>query len=697
VLYVYPTANWRQARIVVSYLPGPLVVLQDTQHVTIRDLIVECSRGLGVSVTGSRNLIAGCVIRNLGGLGVSVDGQHNGVQACDIHGTGQGGIMLAGGDRKTLSPAGNWAGNNDIHDFNRVCMTYNPGIGFSGVGQRAAHNHIYDGPHNAMLVWGNDHLIEFNEIDHMSIDMDDAAAIYMGRNPSEQGNVIQYNFFHHIGAPSAWGTAAIYPDDGECGIAMRGNVFYRCGHAGQVSMGAIFINAGKDHLIEQNLFVDCRLGVGFSFPTQAHWERMVARENSGHEEIRRAIYEAVDIESPVYRARYPHLAQLAKDFSRNTLRGNLTVRCGRLVAPEERQVLIDNHDTDADPGFADMERMDFRLRPDVALATRFAGFVAPPFAEMGLRVDEYRKRVPQRDLIDCKVEVIDRPVMSRPGETAQARIAVKVANLSPRAFKGQIECWTNEADAVALPDGGRVHFDMPAMGVATKEVTVNVTSRSDARLMVGARVVNGNRFTLPTPLQPVYRCEISRVPQMPGLEGLVNALGKVKPMAFLRNGREVGQLRVAMDGRYLGLHARVSDSRVTDEFLRNPHDGNFWGGPYLGLLAARPEAKSTRQVQQVILFPQGPNSRGAVWRFDGHVQVSAPEFHWHVAPRNGGYELAALIPLAALGLDGACDSFLFEAMVNLYIESEGKVASTTLFGSRTAQLELPTLAQCSIR
>ncbi len=696
ILYIYPTQNWQQARIVVSYLAGPLISLEETQHVVMRDLIIECSRGMGVSVTGQNNLLAGCTVRNVGGLAVSVNGRHNGVQACDIHDTGQGGIMLAGGDRRTLTAGSNWAVNNHIHDFNRISYTYNPGIGFDGVGHRAAHNHIHSGPHNAILIWGNDHLMEYNEFDHLAIGTDDASAIYMGRNPSEQGNVIQHNFFHHIGTPSPWGTAAIYADDGICGLAMRGNVFYRCGHAGQVSMAAIFLNAGKDHLIEQNLFVDCRLAVGFMFPTQADWEKMVAREGSSIEEMRKNIYETVDIDSPVFRARYPHLAHLAKNASRNTLRGNLTVNCGRLASPEERQVMVDNHETSTDPGFVDIERMDFRIRGDVALANRFPGFAPPSIDMMGLRVDEYRKTLPPRDLVDCKVEVIERPVMSCPGETAQARIAVKIANLSTHAFVGQIECWTNANDCVRFPGATTLDVDVPANGLAQLELPLTVTSRPDAKLMVGAMVVKGRQFLLPTPLRPEYRCHITRVAALPDLDNLGNVLESAKPLTFLSHGQEVGKMRLAIDSRNAGIHAQVKDSRVTEQFLHSAHDGNFWGGPYLGLLAAKPEAKSTREVQQVVFFPHGAEGAGSVWRFNGHEQVPVPTFPWRVHPCDGGYELAAMIPLDLLGLDGNRTDFLFEAMVNLRIEKESRATSTTLFGSRTAQLELPTLAKCTV-
>ena len=42
-----------------------------------------------------------------------------------------------------------------------------------GVGNRIAHNQMHDAPHHAIRMEGNDHLIEFNEVDHVVQEADD--------------------------------------------------------------------------------------------------------------------------------------------------------------------------------------------------------------------------------------------------------------------------------------------------------------------------------------------------------------------------------------------------------------------------------------------------------------------------------------------------------------------------------------------
>ncbi len=49
---------------------------------------------------------------------------------------------------------------------------------------------------------GNENIIEFNEIYNVVLETNDAGAIYSGRDPSMQGNVIRYNYFHDIGKNS---------------------------------------------------------------------------------------------------------------------------------------------------------------------------------------------------------------------------------------------------------------------------------------------------------------------------------------------------------------------------------------------------------------------------------------------------------------------------------------------------------------
>ena len=136
---------------------------------TIRDIIFENTCNDAVTITGgTNNKIAGCTIRNTGDAGVRIDGgTENGVISCDIYDTGSGGIYLNGGDRKTLTPAGNYATNNHIHHFSRLIKTYQSAVELTGVGNIMSHNHIHHAPHLCTNLEGNDHTIEFNEIHHV--------------------------------------------------------------------------------------------------------------------------------------------------------------------------------------------------------------------------------------------------------------------------------------------------------------------------------------------------------------------------------------------------------------------------------------------------------------------------------------------------------------------------------------------------
>jgi hypothetical protein len=69
------------------------------------------------------------------------------------------------------------------------------------------------------------------------METDDCGSFYMGRNPSERGSMLRYNFWHHIGSTRAHGSCAVYFDDGAGGQTVFGNVFYR---AAGGSFGAVF-------------------------------------------------------------------------------------------------------------------------------------------------------------------------------------------------------------------------------------------------------------------------------------------------------------------------------------------------------------------------------------------------------------------------------------------------------------------------
>ncbi|TSA16619.1 right-handed parallel beta-helix repeat-containing protein, partial [bacterium] len=71
LLFLWPPGDIMAARVSVSILEQPLIALDNTSYCTLRDLIIENGRGLGISVEGgAHNRIVNCVVRNVGTVGI---------------------------------------------------------------------------------------------------------------------------------------------------------------------------------------------------------------------------------------------------------------------------------------------------------------------------------------------------------------------------------------------------------------------------------------------------------------------------------------------------------------------------------------------------------------------------------------------------------------------------------------------------
>lgn len=250
-LYFWPPAPIESAEALLSVLDEPLIRITDGRHITIQGLTLEATRANGVEITGGANdRIVGCLLRNLGNLGVVVNGGTNhGVDSCDIFDTGDGGVSLTGGDRQTLTPGGHFVKNSHFQRQARWSKTYAPCVLLGGVGLRVSHNHMHDHPHCAILFTGNDHLIEFNDIHHIALETGDVGAIYTGRDYTFRGNRIRHNFIHETGGVGM-GSMGVYMDDCVSGAEIFGNILYKV-------HWAVFIGGGRDHRVENNLFVEC--------------------------------------------------------------------------------------------------------------------------------------------------------------------------------------------------------------------------------------------------------------------------------------------------------------------------------------------------------------------------------------------------------------------------------------------------------
>ena len=378
LLYFWPPATLENAEVIVSTLAKPMIVANGLEHARFQNLSLECGRDSGIVLNNSRNVIVeNSVIANFGTVGVIVDGTAADtgvfVQGCDLYGLGEGGISLAGGERKTLRSGGNAVVGNRIHDFSRWVYTYRPGVSLSGVGNRVANNEIYDAPHSAIIFGGNEHAIEYNDIHHICMDTHDAGAIYMGRDWTQRGNRIQFNYLHELGAGDV---NAVYLDDWSSGTIVYGNVCVRAGRG-------VLLGGGRDNLIENNLFIECRPGIHID----ARGLGWAKNYFDGTTTTLFDRFKDMNAAEPPYSDKYPELKVLLSDEPA-IAKGNRVISNvnfgGRwldlLDGMNDKIIEFSNNWTDGDPGFEDASKGLLKADSPVFKL----GFKPLPYGQIGL-------------------------------------------------------------------------------------------------------------------------------------------------------------------------------------------------------------------------------------------------------------------------------------------------------------------------
>jgi hypothetical protein len=388
VLYLYPPSDLANATVEISLLSTPMVTMDRVTDVRLEGLTFDLARYNGLVLTGcSRCLVAGCTVSRMAGNGITIqDGEADGLLGCDIHTIGRRATEIIGGDRATLKPGRHFVENCRIYNFGRIDRTYTPAIQLEGVGNRVAHNLMYDGPSSAMRIEGNDHVIEFNAVHNVVRESDDQGAMELFGNPTYRGVVFRYNRFMNCGKTgpgrALCGQAAIRFDDAISGMLVYGNVFVRSANGG---FGAVQINSGRDNVMDNNLFVDCKQGIsGGYYPGNGVWIQAAAKPSPAGFYI-----------NDLYLKRYPEMAPMLVKPGINHVWRNVFYRCGPMATgshatldPVENGVFGEQ-----DPGFVDAAKGDYHLKPGAALFAT-VGFRPIPVDEIGLYQDTYRASWP---------------------------------------------------------------------------------------------------------------------------------------------------------------------------------------------------------------------------------------------------------------------------------------------------------------
>lgn len=408
------------SKVRLTVLNDPIIAIEQCQNVTIEGITFENSKGIGIYMDNTENvLINKCTIRNVGNVGVCIGkgtdspekadphphameaggtlcgriigdlmgkiyentildrqaGKNNGVKDCYIYNTGAGGVSLGGGNRSTLTPSNNYVENCKISRYNRIEKSYRAGVWMDGVGNRITKCDIFDAPSMAILFHGNNHVIEYCKITQVCQEVDDQGAIYYGRDPSERGNIIRYNYFHELSPRHR--VTATYHDDGACGSQVYGNIYFKAGSL------PVLIGGGMDHNYYNNIFIDSPVAIHLDNRLQ-NW----SKNSLDKEGIYDKRLQAVNHTQPPYSTAYPELVGYWSDDpafpKRNQIHKNLFFKISNIVNGRTMWgEFWNNWATDRNPGFIDPSDPLKGFRKDAEVFSRIEGFKDIPFHEIG--------------------------------------------------------------------------------------------------------------------------------------------------------------------------------------------------------------------------------------------------------------------------------------------------------------------------
>ncbi|MDO4574394.1 MAG: right-handed parallel beta-helix repeat-containing protein [Planctomycetia bacterium] len=388
ILYFYPPKERSEGVLVFATLPV-LLSCENIEYFTLEGLTLEYGRGNGVTYRNCKNLTVNrCVARNLAGCGMTGSGVNLTLSDCELYQLGKAGISVGGGDRKTLTPAGNLVTNNEIHDYGILQRCYAPGVTIHGVGNTASHNKIYNAPHMGMGFSGNDNIIEYNEIYNVCFESNDAGAIYTGRNWTMRGNILRYNYLHDIRGFRDRGCVGIYLDDQFSSAEMYGNIFKNVTRA-------TMIGGGRDSKIVNNIFIDCApcvhldaRGLGWQKDMTARWVEELREKGTNC---------GINIMTPPYSEKYPELTTILEKHPGtpcgNVVARNICVRGqwngtksgqwtgGSIWKQAAEWNTIENNLVDEDPLFVDEANGNYTLRPESPALK--LGFEPIPWEKIG--------------------------------------------------------------------------------------------------------------------------------------------------------------------------------------------------------------------------------------------------------------------------------------------------------------------------
>lgn len=255
ILYFYPPAA--NGSCSLSILSGPMFSFAEgAKNIKLKNMSLYCGRGNAIYARGIDAVgVEGCSIYNFASSGIDIGNAYNTyVTDCHIYDIGEHTVYLGGPeeDLKSLKPSGNYMENNWCHDWGQK-VAYSAAIRAVGVGVRISNNKFNSAPHLAVNLFGNDTIVEYNDVSDVLNTAADSGAIYTGKSWIQRGLVIQNNYIHDITTNQGGDIFGVYLDDFFWGGTVDRNIFENITGGNDV---APFVGGGRNTTITNNICIN---------------------------------------------------------------------------------------------------------------------------------------------------------------------------------------------------------------------------------------------------------------------------------------------------------------------------------------------------------------------------------------------------------------------------------------------------------
>ena len=330
-----------------SLVSAPLLEFRDVSGVSISNVDISISRGVGLTVSNCSNFkISGCVFSGCK-LGADIFGNNIKFDRCIVRYNTAGGMVFRGGDEKTLSRANSEITNTEFYENATRRERGSHALTIRGVGLRLANCHFHDHPDHTVVYGGSYITIERNIFERCCRNASDMGVIYGGGISGAHGRIVRYNFFTENLANEGDDKSAIcgvYLDEGGFDVNVHDNIFCRTGtQAKSPAFGAIYIHGGANARATNNVFIDCDSAFGCQPWTDKRYAEKLENRKNNH----KFLWEMMN--SEVYKKAYPPIEKMLDpsqprlNYAENNrvfgtsmaMNGDLYLRGNRNIFPKE--------------------------------------------------------------------------------------------------------------------------------------------------------------------------------------------------------------------------------------------------------------------------------------------------------------------------------------------------------------------------